>query len=403
MKHLIILLLLFTLIACKQNKTSIKTKSDFTELQKTSLTKELDSIYRKGNFKGFSVAIVNEDETLYKSGFGYANVQEKMHYTKNTIQTIASISKTFISISLLKASELNKLNLDDPINNHLPFEVINPNYPNIPITIRQLANHTSSIQDHDFYWYNTYILKDEIDKSKVNDSIPFYYNTPDNRIELAEFLANGLDKNGKWYKPDLFLNKKPGETYNYSNTGAALCAYIIELATEIPFNEFTRKYILSPLQMDSSGWFFDEIDFNNYSTLYSNEKIIPPYSGITYPDGGFITSSSDLSKFLRELINGYNGNGKILNQTGYKEIYTLQLKENLEDENIDNVGVFMEFILKHNAIGHSGGDPGINTLMFFNPKTNIGRILITNTESDDDVWSADFWGIWKILDNYRPD
>lgn len=155
--------------------------------------------------------------------------------------------------------------------------------------------------------------------------------------------------------------------------------------------------------MDSSGWFFDEIDFNNYATLYSNKKVIPPYSGITYPDGGFIISSSDLSKFLRELINGYNGNGKILSQTGYKEIYTLQLKENLEDEDIDNIGIFMEFILQHNAFGHSGGDPGINTLMFFNPKTNIGRILITNTESDSDEWGNDFWSIWKILDNYKPD
>lgn len=74
MKHLIFLLLLFTFIACKQNKAPIKTKSDFTELQKIALTKELESIYRKGNFKGFSVAIVNEDKTLYESGFGFANI-----------------------------------------------------------------------------------------------------------------------------------------------------------------------------------------------------------------------------------------------------------------------------------------------------------------------------------------
>ena len=120
------------------------------------LTKDLLHIYSKNYIIGFSVAIVNQDKILYSKGFGYSDKLENKDYTENTIQNIASISKTFIGIALLKAQELGKLNLDDPINNYLPFNVINPRFPNTAITIRHLATHTSSIIDPSRYEKNGY-------------------------------------------------------------------------------------------------------------------------------------------------------------------------------------------------------------------------------------------------------
>ena len=110
----------------------------------------IDSV-KKGQFNGFSVAIVNESGTLYEKGIGYSNVEIKKKYTESTIQNIGSISKTFVGIALLKAQELGKLKLDDPINNYLPFRVKNPFYPETHITIRNLATHTSTITDNEFY------------------------------------------------------------------------------------------------------------------------------------------------------------------------------------------------------------------------------------------------------------
>ena len=83
------------------------------------LTEELDKIYTRRHINGFSVAIVNQDGTLYEKGFGYSNIKANKKYTNNTIQSIASVSKIFIGITLLKAQELGKLSLDDPINKHL--------------------------------------------------------------------------------------------------------------------------------------------------------------------------------------------------------------------------------------------------------------------------------------------
>ena len=111
MRKLVITLILNILVSSMycQTNDSIATK----------LTEELDKIYTRRHINGFSVAIVNQDGTLYEKGFGYSNIKANKKYTNNTIQNIASISKTFIGIALLKAQELGKLNLDDPINKHL--------------------------------------------------------------------------------------------------------------------------------------------------------------------------------------------------------------------------------------------------------------------------------------------
>lgn len=67
------------------------------------LTEELEQIHTLGHINGFSVSIVSSDSILYTQGFGYSDIVQKKPYTANTIQNIASISKTMIGISLVKA------------------------------------------------------------------------------------------------------------------------------------------------------------------------------------------------------------------------------------------------------------------------------------------------------------
>jgi len=230
MKKLILLLLFIPLVSFGQSSSSINEQ----------LTQDLLSIYAQNHIVGFSVAIVNQDKILYTKGFGYSDKLKNKAYTENTIQNIASISKTFIGISLLKAQELGKLNLDDPINNYLPFEVINPKFPNTAITIRHLATHTSSIIDPSRYGKNGYVLK-EINNNgkKINSNF-----RPSNELmTYDEFLKKILSKYGEWYKKKYFLKKKSGTFFSYSNIGAGLAALVIENAVGKPFNLFTNDII----------------------------------------------------------------------------------------------------------------------------------------------------------------
>lgn len=401
------LFLVCTLISCKQEsqKETIPVK-DVT-IVKDSLTIALQKANKDGELVGFSVAIIDGDTVLYNEGFGQADSKNNKAYQTNTIQNIGSISKTLIGVSLFKAQELGKLHLDDPINMHLPFEVINPTHPDTPITIRQLATHTSSIRDYEENYLKGFILeKDTLD----DDEVPFtHFQKPDKRMPLLDFLEENFSKTGTWYTPEMFANSKPGSTFEYSNFGADLCALVIQQATGMLYKDFTQKYIFDPLQMKNSGWSIKDLDDSKRSKFYlfKGQKIAD-YTCITYPDGGLFTSSEDLSTYLSEFIKGYQGKGIILKSESYKELFKKHFDSNINESGRINVGTFVEY---NNSfigstdllIGHNGSDLGSLAMMYFNPETNIGKILMINTDIDykEDVVVPYIKDVWNTMITYE--
>ena len=407
MKNLfLIIFLLTTIFSCKQtNETKKNLEKNHTAINDT-LTNNLQLAFDKDAIIGFSVSVVDENRLIYDKGFGFTDIEQNKPYTSSTIQNIASISKTLIGISLFKAQDLGKLNINDPINKYLPFKIVNPNYPENPILIKHLAYHTSSIIDLDEIYAKSYVLKKSVHEE--NEGVFDYFNKPETKISLLEFIQNSLTENGKWYIKGTFANTKPGDKREYSNIAAALCAQIIESATGQDYQSFTKDNILKPLKMASSGWSSKDIDTTKRSKLFANkEMMIADYSLITYADGGFITSSKDLGLFLSELIKGYKGKGTLLNQKSYQKLFKKQKLPNSETD--EEFGIFMEFRdeflgVKEEMIGHNGSDPGVMTAMYFNPKTEIGKILIINTDTDftDDVW-PEIKSIWKSLNKYETE
>lgn len=125
MKNTVFILLIILCNSC-QNRKNEKTefnKEKTNDLVTSSFNKEMDSLYNTGVFNGFSAAIVDTTGIVYNQGFGYADVNKKKKYTESTFINIVSISKVFIGVALLKAEEMNFVDLDDPVNKHLPFKV----------------------------------------------------------------------------------------------------------------------------------------------------------------------------------------------------------------------------------------------------------------------------------------
>lgn len=401
--------LLFSYLLLSCTPGTDQTANNPLQVLTDSLTLELDAIYQRGFINGYGVALVNQDGALYRQGFGLADVKNQKPYTIGTLQNIASVSKTFLGLSLLKAQEMGKLNLDDPISTYLPFEVRNPYFPDEVITIRHLATHTSTITDTDQYGARSYLLKNASDLEtarSIGSSSEF--NAPEAELPLQEFLQNFLSEEGEWYEREGFLNQQPGERYEYTNIGATLAALILELATQQRYDDFTAAHILTPLGMSSSGWSFSGVDTMKHTKLYAAEAAeIPLYSLITYPDGGLITSISDMSNYLSELIKGAVGDGQILSKESYEEVFKAQLgAANFEDRDTDrpfddeyNAGIFMGHT-PSGYLGHMGGDPGVSTFLFFNPKTQTGRMLFINTDLDQDGVKQ-FYDTWDKLGEYE--
>jgi len=305
-KFTFVLLFAILIGACGQKTESKKKLKDFSAI-KDSLTLRIEQTNGKGKIVGFSTAIVDTTGILYNQGFGFSNSKSKKEYSTETIQYVGSISKTLIGISLFKAQELGKLKIDEPINKYLPFRVVNPKFPEIPITIRQLAIHSSSIVDSDEFWENDYLLLQK--EHPEGTGIPEYFNQPKTKISISKLLKELLTKS------ESFSTNEPNKKFNYSNVGSTLCALVIESATGMPYQMFTKKHILEPLEMDSSGWTIEEVNSKNRSILYAtNEQIMADYTTIAFPSSGLITSSTDLGKFLTEIIRGYSGKGSVMNK-----------------------------------------------------------------------------------------
>ncbi len=380
--------------------------------KQTALTQQLTVLAEQSDFVGFSVAVVNKDSILYQNAFGFADLENKKPYTVSTVQNIASVSKTLIGVCLMKAVELGYFDLETNINDILSFKVSNPNYPTDIVKVRHLATHTSGIDDREAVYYKNFILGSYSDaKSPLFDQFVKMGTIPNRKDStLALFLYEYFDKNGIRYDKKNFLNYRAGEAYQYSNIGAALAAYLIEVKAKMPFYEFCNKYVLQPLKMTQSSWLLTNKVAQQHARVYNDKRqYYPLYSEITYPDGGLRTSCNDLSKYLLEMIKGYNKNGKLLTNNSFETLFKKQFDDNNLPKNSSkqepNSGIFWRH-KPNGLIGHTGGDIGATSFVFFDPKTGIGRIFVSNTELDSPAQAKpneklvkQFIEIWKTLES----
>lgn len=212
-------------------------------------------------------------------------------------------------------------------------------------------------------------------------------------MSLSDFLDTIIDPSSKWYSPtEMYIKHRPGTHFEYSNLGFALLGYILERTTKVDFMEFTQKHIFDPLEMTSTTWKLEEVDPTEHATYYlENYNPCPDYSVLTMPDGGLYSNTIDLTKFLQEAIKGYAGRGKILSQASYTEMFRAQ-SNLIEIEG--GLGWDLSFPC---CIGHGGNDFGTATLMYFEPRTGLGRILFSNTSMETELIADAFYGMMGLL------
>ena len=406
MKLLSLLAACVLFCSCQKNKQNEPRDVIARIHTKDSLITQLSELQTQGYFNGVGVAVADSSGTLLSRGFGYQDMQAKTAYTPQTVQTIGSVSKTFIGLALLKAQELGKLKLDEDATRYLPFLLRNPRFPDAVISIRNIATHTSGIQDTDAYLRHNYVLYDNGGSAYDGDEV---MNSPDKIEYLPVFLGDALFPGGKYYTKDAWGNYKPGSKYAYSNFGAAIAAYVIEQATGMQYHVFVEKYILKPLGMTHTRFNISKEVSNSISTLFADSvTAIKPYRLITYPDGGLASNAREMGLYLRELIKGYKGTGVLLKPESYKEYFKQYLtadnfieprrtKNPYSDEY--NSGLFIAHT-PAGFIGHTGGDPGVASLLYFNPKTGKGAYMVVNTGINSKPGMKCFYNMYDLLIKY---
>ena len=348
---------------------------------------------------GFAVAIVSPEGVLYKKGFGYSDVENQKPFTTQSLLYMGSVSKTLTGLALMKLIVEGRLKAETPINDILPFRIYNPYFPKEPITVAHLATHTATFNDP-LEYEHTYLFQQKIQLTKKQTPksyrklIPLY--NENEFIPIPDFIESMMHPLGKWYKKKNFLKQKPGTYYEYSNVGALVAGYIIEIITGKPYSEYTKEILLEPLKMYNSGWSYKEVDTSKFVKLYlENNQKVPPYELISYADGGLISSMDDMSIYFHQMIKGYmEGEHQIISGPSFKKM----MDANFVSE--ERKAGFFWAINRPGLYGHAGGDPGIMTFMFFDPKSGYGRLFFTNKSDEGGNGYNQLAYSWMILEKY---
>ncbi len=333
----------------------------------------ITEIMTDGYVPGVAACIVDGESITWIGCYGFSDISRNVTISRDTLFMLGSISKVVVGVAFMQLYEQGLIGLDDNVNDYLSFDVVHPSYPGYNITPRMLLSHVSGIRDN---WNILGPLQ------SIGDS----------QIPLSEFTEEYLTVGGQYYNSINYVDTAPRTSFEYTNVGITLVAYLIEVITGTSFEDYCQESIFTPLNMSESSWRLENLEEENIATPYdySGTQYIPiaHYGSPVYPCGFLRTSVVQLAHLLTMLMcNGtYNGNG-ILNSTSVRTIMTLHYPELSQ-----GYGFCLQY---YNPLwGHGGSGPGVATGMTFNPETNCGVIVLTNRENGNaaNEIASTIWG-----------
>jgi CubicO group peptidase (beta-lactamase class C family) len=168
-------------------KKSLNIDSDELKIDDFKFNLKLRIFERLARSQALSFCIIKNNSIVYYDSFEHSNSHSLKSISKDTVFMLSSVTKTITATALLQLYENGCVDLDKNISEYLPFDLKNPKYPDVNITLRMLLYHRSSIQDSFLY-----DIKEAIGLLSKN---PFKYNT-------EELLKEMLIPGGKLYKSD---------------------------------------------------------------------------------------------------------------------------------------------------------------------------------------------------------
>jgi CubicO group peptidase (beta-lactamase class C family) len=239
--------------------------------------------------------IVINDALVWAKGFGDQP-------SLDTVFKIASISKTFTGTAYLQLQEQGLIDLDADVSDYLPFDVRNPNDPDVTITARMLLSHRAGMARDYFFGITPYDTS-LVEMLNVTIFEPWTRPYP----PLGEIInSTNIDD------LDLWLSSS-GTSTSYSNSGFFLLSYLLEIITNQSFFDYIDENILTPLGMNNTGPSFSEFSGRlaiGHGTLENTTAFeFPHYDVHTYGAGSYFSTVMDMSKYLIAHMNEGSFNG----------------------------------------------------------------------------------------------
>jgi CubicO group peptidase (beta-lactamase class C family) len=319
---------------------------------------------------GAAWGIVIDGELVHSGAAGVRDVVSNAPVDADTVFRIASMTKSFTAMAILKLRDEGKLSLDDPAERYVP-ELKTLRYPTTDsprITIRHLLTHSEGFPE-DNPWGDQQLSESE--------------------AELSRMMRGGIP-----------FSNAPGIAYEYSNYGFAILGRVVSQVSGRPYDEYVSQNILQPLGMSSTSLHPSKVPANRRAVGYrwederwKEEPSLP--HGSFGAMGGMLTSIRDLSRYVSLFLDAFpprdgpekgpvrraslremqqpwrpsgmrvardaSTNATQLTSTSYG--YGLTVTQTCQFKSI---------------VAHSGGLPGYGSLMRWLPEYGVGIIAFGN-------------------------
>ena len=341
-----------------------KLSSAFPEIDR-----QVAAFMERTHVPGAAWGIVIDGELAHLGVAGYRDLPTKAPVDRDTVFRIASMTKSFTAMAILKLRDEGKLSLDDPAERYVP-ELKGLRYPTTDsprIKVRDLMSHAAGFPE-DNPWGDQQLAATE--------------------EQLTEMLRQGIP-----------FSNPPGVAYEYSNYGFAILGRIVSRVSGGQYRDYVAESILRPLGMTSTTLEPGAVPKNRIAHGYRWEdntwKEEPPLpDGAFGAMGGMLTSVSDLSRYVGALLAAWpprdGADTGPVRRASLREMQQIwRSRPATVSRNAagavqlntggygSGLGISQNCAFSH-IVAHSGGLPGFGSLMRWLPEYGVGMVAFGN-------------------------
>ncbi len=364
-----------TRFAVSADGPDIAPRKDYAPLAAT-LRPFIEREMAEKQIPGLSIALVDDQKTVWAQGFGLADSQNKRPATAATIYRIGSVSKLFTDIAIMQLVERGELNLDAPVSEYLPnFRPRNPFGP--PITLRELMSHRSGL------------LREPPVGNYFDPSEPSLAATVRSLNETELVFA-------------------PQTHTKYSNAAIAVVGDVLEARNHEVFAKYLKHAVLDPMGMGHSSFEADPGVLRDLATAkmwtYDGKTFVAPTFQLGMsPAGSMYSTVTDLGKFVSVLlargriqssdragdkdfaetahstvaVQRGAGSGTLLQSKTLDQMWSPQFPN--PGGRVFGLGFVVSDFEGHRMVGHGGAIYGFATSLALLPDDKLG-VVVTATE-----------------------
>jgi CubicO group peptidase (beta-lactamase class C family) len=303
-----------------------------------------------------SIAVAHNGQVVWAEAFGWADKENKIQATPDTMYRLGSISKPITATAVMRLVEAGLVDLDAPVEEHLGGLTLHY-YAGTPeeVTVRRVMQNRAGLPPHDQAFY----LDEEPERRPFDETVRRYGNV-------------------------MF---KPGWSFIYSNLGYQLLARVVEEATGKDFPGYVRDSVFTPLGMAAAQVYVagDELQ-GPAATLYYGVNGQPvPRSTSAYPGSGDVyCSAHDLLRFaMFHLKNHLPDQAGVLADSTLDEMHSAGPPSNTFRGDEYGLGWWIDVDeLEIRSIYHGGQTTGLGNFMVLVPSENLALVILSNTDYD---------------------